>query len=319
MKILVTGGAGYIGSVTVRELLIQGHEVVVFDNLIQGYKENVACKLVIGDLLRKEDLFSLLEPYSFDAVIHFAAYALAGESMKNPYKYFENNIIGGLNLLEFMREKNIRHIVFSSTCAIYGMPEIVPVTEDESKKPESVYGESKLAFEKVLLWYDSIFSIKHVNLRYFNAAGASLDTTLGEKHHPETHIIPVAIRAVLTKASFSLYGTDYPTPDGTCIRDYIHVLDLAAAHIQAIEYLMKTNKSNSYNLGTGKGYSNREVLEMIQKVSGKELVTNALPRRAGDPPIIFADNTKAKTELGFNPQYSDLETIIKTAWEWHKK
>lgn len=319
MKILVTGGAGYIGSITVAELLKKGYEVVVLDNLVYGHRGAVSCRLVEGDLVNKEFLFESFKNDKFDGVIHFAAYALAGDSMQNPYKYFNSNIQGGLNLLEFMKEKNIPHIIFSSTCAIYGTPEKLPVGEDESKKPESVYGESKLMFETILNWYEKLYDIRHINLRYFNACGASLDGSLGEDHNPETHIIPVAIQCALKHTPFQLFGNDYPTPDGTCIRDYIHVLDLAAAHIQALEKLQNNGRSNSYNLGTGNGYSNLEILSMIKKISGIEFPIETKLRRAGDPPQIYADNTKAKNELQFNPQYSDLETIIKTAWEWHKK
>lgn len=318
MKILVTGGAGYIGSITVKQLLQKGHEVVVFDNLVYGHKESVTCKLVEGDLVDKQFLFESLRNEEFDAVIHFAAYALAGDSMQNPYKYFNGNIQGGLNLLEFMKEKKIPSIIFSSTCAIYGTPEKLPVSEDEKKKPESVYGESKLMFETILDWYEKLYGIKHINLRYFNACGAALDGTLGEEHNPETHIIPVAIKFAQEGKPFTLFGNDYPTPDGTCIRDYIHVEDLAAAHIQALEKLEKGGKSDSYNLGTGTGYSNLEVLEMIKKVSGIDFAIDVKPRRAGDPPQIYADNTKAREVLGWVPQYSDLETIVKTAWQWHK-
>lgn len=319
MKILVTGGAGYIGSITVKQLLASGYEVVVFDNLTQGHKESVSCKLIVGDLRNPEDIENGLASEKFDAIIHFAAFALAGESMQNPYKYFQGNILGGLNLLEYMRAKNIPSIIFSSTCAIYGTPLKVPVTEDESKKPESVYGESKLMFEKILEWYEKVYGMRYINLRYFNACGASIDGSLGEEHNPETHIIPVAIRALLTNTPFELYGTDYPNPDGTCIRDYIHVEDLALAHIQALEKLIQGGKSDWYNLGTGHGYSNREVLSMIEKISGFTLTIHEKPRRFGDPAVIYADNTKAKNILGFEPKYSDLETIVKTAWEWHRK
>jgi len=319
MKILVTGGAGYIGSITVKLLQEKGYQPVVFDNLIYGHKEAVNCPLVIGDLLDKEFLFKSLKDENFDAVIHFAAYALAGESMDNPYKYFYNNIQGGLNLLDFMKERSIPTIIFSSTCSIYGTPKVLPVSEAEEKKPESVYGESKLMFEKILNWYDRIYGIKYINLRYFNAAGAASDGSLGENHSPETHIIPVAIRAAMDGQPFDLFGDDYPTKDGTCVRDYIHVQDLAEAHIQAINKLKESNASDVFNLGTGNGYSNLEVLEMIKTVSGINLEIVKKPRRAGDPPIIFADNTKAKKELGFSPKYSDLETIVKTAWQWHNK
>lgn len=319
MKILVTGGAGYIGSITVKLLQEKGHQPVVFDNLIYGHKEAVTCPLIVGDLLDKDFLFKSFEKEKFDAVIHFAAYALAGESMENPYKYFYNNIQGGLNLLDLMRQNSIPDIIFSSTCSIYGTPKVLPVSEIEEKKPESVYGESKLMFEKILDWYDKIYGIKHISLRYFNAAGAALDGSLGEQHSPESHIIPVAIKAAINNQPFNLFGDDYSTKDGTCIRDYIHVQDLAEVHIQAINKLKETKTSDAFNLGTGNGYSNLEVLEMIKKVSGINLQIVKKPRRAGDPPMIFADNTKAKKELGFNPQYSDLETIVKTAWQWHKR
>lgn len=319
MKILVTGGAGYIGSVTVKRLLEKGHEVIVFDNLVYGHEEAVSCKLVKGDLTDKGFLFESLKDEYFDAVIHFAAYALAGESMRDPYKYFFSNLTAGLNLLELMKEKKVRYIIFSSSCAIYGTPIKTPVVEEESKKPESVYGESKLMFEKILGWYDIIYGIKHINLRYFNACGAAIDESLGENHDPETHIIPVAIKALLANKPFKLFGTDYPTKDGTCVRDYIHIEDLAAAHIEALEYVKKENQSNSFNIGTGNGYSNREILEMIQKVSGRELQIEEQERRPGDPAVIYGDNKKAKELLGFSPRYSDLETIISSAYKWHEK
>ena len=320
MKILVTGGAGYIGSITVKRLLENSFDVVVFDNLLYGHRESVSCKLVEGDLVKYEEIVNGLAGEKFDAVIHFAAYALAGESMKDPHKYFYNNIIGGLNLLKYMRQTNIPNIVFSSSCSIFGTPNRMPVSEDLEKKPESVYGESKLMFENVLSWYDKIYGIKHINLRYFNAAGASLDGSLGERHDPETHIIPLAIQAALKKGEkFTLFGDDYSTRDGTCIRDYIHVEDLAMVHIQALNKLKKDNQSDSFNIGTGYGYTNKEVIEMIKKVSGTDFPVEISQRRFGDPSEIFADNKKAKDELGFNPKYSDLETIVKTAWKWHKK
>ena len=320
MKILVTGGAGYIGSITVKRLLENSFDVVVFDNLLYGHRESVSCKLVEGDLVKYEEIVNGLAGEKFDAVIHFAAYALAGESMKDPHKYFYNNIIGGLNLLKYMRQTNIPNIVFSSSCSIFGTPSKMPVSEDLEKKPESVYGESKLMFENVLSWYDKIYGIKHINLRYFNAAGASLDGSLGERHDPETHIIPLAIQAALKKGEkFTLFGDDYSTRDGTCIRDYIHVEDLAMVHIQALNKLKKDNQSDSFNIGTGYGYTNKEVIEMIKKVSGTDFPVEISQRRFGDPSEIFADNKKAKDELGFNPKYSDLETIVKTAWKWHKK
>ena len=318
MKILITGGAGYIGSVTDRVLKKQGHETVVFDNLKFGHKEAVSGRLVVGDLLNKEDLEKLRDE-RFDAVVHFAALALAGESMEKPYEYIENNILGGLNLLEYIRKSGIKHIVFSSTCAIYGTPEKLPVSEDAEKKPDSVYGESKLTFEKILYWYDRIYGIKHINLRYFNAAGASLDGKLGEAHDSETHIIPRAIMAVLGKLDFELYGNDYDTKDKTAIRDYIHVEDLANAHILALEKLKESGKSDSFNLGVGRGYSNLEIIDMVKKITGRDFQVKVSARREGDPPIIYSDNKKAENELLFRPQHSDLETIVRTAWEWHKK
>lgn len=319
MRILVTGGAGYIGAVTVAYLQREGHEVIVLDNLSYGHKQYVKGRLVVGDLVDKDFLFDNLGKESFDGVIHFASYALAGESMKDPYKYFYNNLTGGLNLLELMRQIKTKNIIFSSTCAVYGTPEKLPVTETESKKPESAYGESKLMLEKILGWYDKIYSIKHINLRYFNAAGASLDSSLGEDHTPETHIIPIAINAALTGSSFPLFGDDYPTPDGTCVRDYIHVEDLAIAHLQALNYLSGSQKSDSFNLGSGRGYSNLEVIDAINKISETKLVIEKKPRRAGDPSIIYANSSKAREKLGFVPRYSDLETIVKTAWAWQRK
>ena len=319
MKILVTGGAGYIGSVTVNNLLRKGHEVVVFDNLVYGHKESVPCRLMKGDLLDKDLLYKSFNGQNFDAVMHFASLSLAGESMHFPFKYFQNNIVGGLNLLDVMRENGVRLLIFSSTCSIYGIPKNLPVDESSEKDPESVYGDSKLMLEKIIDWYDRIYNIKYITLRYFNAAGASIDGKLGEDHDPETHIIPVAIKCVLEGKPFSLFGRDYNTPDGTCIRDYVHVEDLASAHILALEKLIEKNQSNSFNVGSGKGYSNLEVLEIVRKVSGVNFSINVFPRRMGDPPIIFADNKKIMDELGFKAQFSDLEIIVKSAWEWHKR
>jgi UDP-glucose 4-epimerase len=319
MKILVAGGAGYIGSHTVSEILKQNHEVVVFDNLICGHKEAVKCPLIVGDLLNKEEINKVFDKEKFDGVIHFAAYSLVGESMEKPSKYFENNLQGGLNLLEAMREHQVNNIVFSSTCSIYGFPDKLPVNEEESKKPVSVYGESKLMFERILSWYDKLFNIKNVRLRYFNACGASIDGSIGEDHQPESHIIPLVIQTALgQRKAFSLFGKDYKTPDGTCIRDYIHVLDLASAHIKALEYLKKNKESNYFNVGTGFGYSNKEVLNMIKKSTNIDFKIEIASRREGDPDSIYADNRKIKRELGWEPKYSDLKTIIDSAWKWHK-
>jgi UDP-glucose 4-epimerase len=319
MKILVTGGAGYIGSHTVAELLKKGHQVVVFDNLSTGHKEAIKCPLVEGDLLNRKQISEVFAKENFDGVIHFAGLTLVGESMKEPSGYFETNLQGGVNLLEAMRNFGVNKIVFSSSSSIYGFPEKLPVTEEESKKPMSVYGESKLIFETILQWYDSLFGIKNVCLRYFNACGDSLDGTIGEDHTPETHLIPSVFKAVLGKADkFTLFGDDYKTPDGSCIRDYIHVADLADIHIRALVYLINGNESNFFNAGVGKGYSNKEIVEMIKKISGVDFKVEVGPRRTGDPDAVYADNTKIRKILKWEPRYSDLETIIKTAWTWHK-
>lgn len=318
-KILVTGGAGYIGSHTVFELLKQNYEIIIFDNLIYGHKQALKCPLIKGDLLNSEEINQAFEKEKFDGVIHFAAYALAGESMEQPAKYFQNNIQGGLNLLEAMKVHQVSHFVFSSTCAIYGYPDKLPVSEEESKKPVSVYGESKLMFETILGWYDRLYGIKNICLRYFNACGASLDGLIGEDHRPETHLIPVAMKSVLgQQENFLLFGDDYPTPDGTCVRDYIHVLDLASAHIKALEYLFKAKKSNYFNVGTGQGYSNYQIIEMIKRVTEVDFKVEIIQRREGDPAAIYADNRKIKKVLGWKPKYSDLKTVIETAWLWHK-
>lgn len=319
MKILVTGGAGYVGSHTVAELLRQKHEVVVFDNLVYGHKEAVTCPLVVGDLLHKEEVKAVFAENKFDGVIHFAAYSQAGESMKEPAKYFENNLQGGLNLLEAMKMAGVNKIVFSSSCAIHGYPEKLPVSEESPKKPVSVYGESKLMFEKILSWYDQLFGIKNICLRYFNACGAAMDGTIGEDHNPETHIIPVAMQVVLgIREKFMIFGDDYKTPDGTCVRDYIHVDDLATAHTAALKYLSEKNESNYFNIGTGNGYSNKQIIEEIKKVAGVDFKVELASRREGDPDAIYADNSKAKNILGWEPKCSAIETVIKTAWNWHK-
>jgi len=320
MKLLITGGAGYIGSITNWLLRKQGHETVIFDNMTNGHTEAIGdTKLIVGDLRNKEDISAVFKNEAFDGVIHFAALALAGESMEKPAEYFHNNISGGINLLEAMRAADCHDIIFSSTCAVYGFPNTLPVVETMPYAPLSVYGASKRMFEEVLEWYDKIYQMKHMKLRYFNACGALPDGSLGENHNPETHIIPIALEVALGKRpSFDIFGNDYQTKDGTCVRDYIHVLDLADAHIKALEYLKKSKTSDAINLGVGKGYSNIEVIHAIEKVSGKSIPTTIKPRRSGDPDSIFADNTKAQKMLGWKPTYDTIESIMETAWKWHE-
>lgn len=319
MKFLITGGAGYIGSVTNALLRSQGHETVVFDNMGNGHKEAIAdTKLIVGDLRNKGDIDKVFAEETFDAVIHFAALALAGESMEKPYEYFHNNIDGGLNLLEAMRQHGCSNIIFSSTCAVYGFPKDLPVTEESPIAPASVYGVSKRNFEEILEWYEKIHKIRFARLRYFNACGATQDGTIGEDHKPETHIIPVAIDALKKNEPFYLFGRDYHTPDGTCVRDYIHVSDLADAHLKAAEYITRENTSLTVNLGVGKGYSNMEILKAIESVTGKKMNIQDKERRWGDPDAIYADNTKARTLLGWEPKYTTIESIIETAWKWHE-
>lgn len=311
----MTGGAGYIGAITNAVLRRQGHETVVFDSLKNGHRESVGdSKLIVGDLTNKSDIEAVFASEKFDAVIHFAALALAPESMEKPYEYYQNNVLGSLNLLEAMRHADCKTLVFSSTCAVYGYPKYLPVIEKEKIAPESVYGSSKRMVEEMIEWYGRIYGFKYMILRYFNAAGAMLDGSLGEKHDPETHIIPILLDVASGKRNvFQLYGNDYPTPDGTCIRDYIHVVDLADAHVKA---LAATN--DVVNLGVGNGFSNREVIATVERVTGKKIPVEVKPRRSGDPASIYADNSKAKKVLGWEPKYSDLETIVESAWKWHE-
>lgn len=320
MKFLVTGGAGYIGSITNWLLKSEGHETVIFDNLINGHKQAIGeTKLIVGDLRKPQDIEAVFQNDHFDAVIHFAALALAGESMQKPFEYFHNNIDGGINLLEVMRKHGCKTIIFSSTCAVYGFPKKLPVTEESPIAPASVYGASKRNFEEILEWYEKIYGIRHARLRYFNACGALSDGTLGEDHPLETHIIPVALHAAASDKPFTVFGKDYQTKDGTCIRDYIHVLDLASAHLKAAEYIAKNNVSLTVNLGVGKGYSNLDILKAVATVTGIKIKIEYVKRRWGDPDAIFADNTKAKKLLQWEPKFVDLTSIIETAWAWHQK
>jgi len=316
MKIFVVGGAGYIGSVCTELLLNEGHEVAIFDNLSEGHRQAVESRanFIQGELADRRQIEVALSTVGPDAVMHFAANALVGESMQNPSKYFRNNICNGLNLLDAMVAAGVRRIVFSSTCAIFGPPDRVPIDETAQPRPISPYGESKLAFEKILRWYDEIHGVKFVCLRYFNAAGAS--EKFGEDHRPETHLIPVVLRAALgERPNVEIYGTDYGTPDGTCIRDYIHIFDLAQAHVLALG----AAGSGCYNLGTGGGSSVREVIESCRKITGRKFETIEKPRRPGDPPRLIASSDKIKKELGWQPQFQSLDAIIESAWNWHQK
>jgi UDP-glucose 4-epimerase len=316
MRIFVVGGAGYIGSVCAELLLNEGHEVAIFDNLTEGHRRAVDSRanLTQGELADRAQIQAALSRARPDAVMHFAANAVVAESMRDPSKYFRNNISSGLNLLDAMIAARVQRIVFSSTCAIFGFPERVPIEETTPARPINPYGESKLAFEKILHWYDRIHGLKFVSLRYFNAAGAT--ENFGEDHRQETHLIPNVLKVALgQKPNVEIYGTDYDTPDGTCIRDYIHIVDLARAHILALG----APGSAFYNLGTGGGSSVREVIAACAKVTGRKIETIEKPRRPGDPPRLIASSEKAKKELEWRPQFQSLEAIIKSAWKWHQK
>ena len=320
MRLLVLGGAGYIGSHTAVELLDRGHEVVIADNLITGYKQAVPKEAGFyqGDIRDYNFLNNLFKTEKIDAVIHFAAFSLVGESVTNPLKYYENNLYGTKVLLQAMIDNNVDKIVFSSTAATYGEPENIPILESDRTCPTNPYGETKLAMEKMMKWSANAYQLRYVSLRYFNACGAHKSGKLGEAHNPESHLIPLVLQVPNGKReSVSIYGTDYDTPDGTCIRDYIHVTDLAEAHILAVEYLMKGGESNVFNLGNGVGYSVREVIETARKVTGHPIPAVEIPRRAGDPARLVASGEKAKTVLGWEPKITSLEDIIRSAWVWH--
>jgi UDP-glucose 4-epimerase len=315
MKIFVTGGAGYIGSICVEELLNAGHAVAVFDNLSEGHRQAVdpRAEFIEGDLADRELLLAKFGTLRPDAVMHFGANALVPESMVNPTKYFRNNVANGVNLLEACVAAGVKKFVFSSTCAIFGVPAKVPISEDLPKAPINPYGESKLMFEQVLRWYGQIHGITSVCLRYFNAAGASV--RYGEAHMEETHIIPNIIKVALgQKPHVPVFGTDYPTPDGTCIRDYIHIVDLAQAHMLALQ----CERSDVFNLGSGDGYSVRQVIEAVRKVTGHMIPVVESPRRPGDPPRLVADSTKIRQALGWRPRFDSIETIVASAWAWHQ-
>lgn len=314
MKILVTGGAGYIGSVTTELLLDKGYEVAVFDSFERGHRDAVdpRARVIEGDLRNREDIMYAMRAVRPDAVMHFAAFALVGESMENPLLYFRNNVLGGINLAEAMRASDVQTIIFSSTCATYGIPEKNPMTEDLPQRPANPYGESKLQFEKILKWRDEREGTRSVFLRYFNAAGAT--ERFGEHHDPETHLIPNVLFAALGKTDkVMIFGDDYDTPDGTCIRDYIHIVDLAEAHILALQKDVR----GPFNLGNGDGYSVKQVIDAAREVTGRPIRTEVAPRRPGDPPRLIADATKAHTVLGWKPRYPDLRVIVEHAWKWH--
>lgn len=321
MAILVTGGAGYIGSHTVLALLNRGKEVIVVDNLVNGHSRAVKdVKLYIGDIRDKSFLNSVFVENHIEAVIHFAAYSLVGESVKEPIKYYENNVVGTINLLNKMKKYGIENIVFSSTAAVYGEPKNIPILEEDDTLPTNPYGESKLAVEKLLQWASNAGDIKFIALRYFNAAGACEDGSIGEQHSPETHLIPIILEVALKRRDkVEIFGNDYKTKDGTCVRDYIHVMDLAEAHLLALEKLELNGKSGVYNLGNGEGFTVKEVIDTAKKVTGIDISVKIADRRPGDPDILIASSEKAKKELGWKPKYNSLEKIIEDAWRWHKK
>lgn len=320
MSILVLGGAGYIGSHAVDQLINKGYKVVVLDNLLTGHRAAVHKEATFyeGDIRDKAFVTSVFEKEAIEGVIHFAASSLVGESVEKPLKYFNNNVYGMQIILEVMEAFDVKNIVFSSTAATYGEPEVSPIVETTPTNPKNPYGESKLMMEKMMKWCDNAYGMKYVALRYFNVAGAKRDATIGEDHTPETHLVPIILQVALgQREALSIFGDDYDTPDGTCIRDYVHVEDLIAAHILALEYLKAGNESNVFNLGSNNGYSVKEMLDAAREVTGKEIPAIVAPRRAGDPSSLVASSAKASEVLGWKPEYTDVKKIIETAWNWH--
>jgi UDP-glucose 4-epimerase len=320
MKVLVTGGAGYIGSVVAHQLVAAGHQVTVFDNLSHGYHAAVpnGAKLVVSDLSDREAVEQLFRSQPFDAVMHFAAFIEAGESMKTPETFFRNNTVNTLTLLETMLKSKVSRLVFSSTAALFGNPKRTPIVEDDALEPTNAYGESKLLVERMLQWFHRIHGLRYASLRYFNAAGAAAPDR-GEAHQPETHLIPRILGVALGKQKHvDIFGTDYPTPDGTCVRDYIHVTDLADAHLLALKALEHSDGRLTYNLGNGQGFSVRQVIEGARRITGHAIPVVESPRRPGDPAILIASSEKIRHELHWQPKFPRLEDILKSAWEWHK-
>jgi UDP-glucose 4-epimerase len=318
-KIIVTGGAGYIGSFIVRELKSNGFDPIIIDNFSQGHRKAVESFPIeeIDLVTEPEKLTNFFIHVKPTGVIHMASFIQMGESFKNPGKYFKNNLLAAINILESMAASETNKIVFSSSAGIFGNPQTLPIKENDIKNPENPYGETKLMIERILYWYEKAYGIRNIAIRYFNAAGASLDGSIGEDHPQESHLIPILIKKALAGKEAQIFGEDYDTPDGTCVRDYIHVLDLASAHILAIKALIEGRESNSYNAGSGKGYSNKEIVNMIRQVSGLDLKTNFADRRAGDAATLYASIEKIEKDLGWKPKYS-LKEIIETAYSWHK-
>lgn len=319
--ILVIGGAGYIGSHMAKLLQEVGEPYVVFDNFENGHREAVGnAPIIQGDLRASTDIENALKSYRFDLVMHFGAYIMVGESVKNPSEYYWNNFVGVLNLLDAMRHRGMNKLIFSSTAAIFGEPQYVPIDESHPKNPTSPYGDTKLAVERLLDAYDTAYGIRSVCLRYFNAAGADPDGVLGEDHDPESHLIPAAILAAMGKTpGLSIFGTDYPTVDGTCVRDYIHVMDLAQAHLLAARHLRQGGESRKFNLGNGQGFSVRQIVDTVESISGKTIPVEEGPRRSGDPAVLVASSDRIKHDLGWEPRFPDIEQIVRDAWAWRAK
>jgi UDP-glucose-4-epimerase GalE len=322
--VLVTGGAGYIGSHTVKALVRAGHQVVIYDNLSAGHAAvapliGAGVTIVEGDILDTPRLQATLAGHGVGAVMHFAAWLSVGDSVREPARYYRNNVLGALSVLDAMLAAGVGRFVFSSTAAVFGNPLETPITEDHPKRPINAYGETKLAVERALPHYDRAYGLRSVTLRYFNAAGADPDGVLGEHHDPETHVVPKAIDAALGRGGFEVFGEDYDTPDGTCLRDYVHVADLASAHLLALQSLAAGGGSNVYNLGNGRPTSVRAIIDAVEKVTGRRVPYTAAARRAGDPAVLFASSQRIRRELGWAPQFEDVETIVATAWRWRER